>query len=439
MNIKIAGHTELTIELERMLKENVLSPWYPTVVDSENGGFLTTFTNDWKAEGPQDKILIHQCRHLYSLSNAFMFLGDKKYLEYAEHGFEFIKEQMWDEQKGGFYEKVAKTGEPVIPESDYVKSAYGNAFAIYGLAVYYKASKDEEALKLAQQAFSWLEKYSYDPQFGGYIDLLNRDGSWKERRFTDESCKFMTRALLKDHNSSIHLMEAFSELYKIWPDTLLKQRLQELLSLIVNTFTTEQGFMVLHFERDWTPVSMREATLVFRENNQALDHVSFGHDIETAYLILEAKYALKEAYDKKILEQVKKMVDHSINCGWDFEFGGLFYAGWYDDDFKHVAIIDKSKVWWTQAESLNSLLLVSRLFPSDKLYFEKYLEQWNQIRNYQVDYENGGWYEYGTDRHPERSKYHKSHEWKATYHVLRSLINSIKILRNEHELLAHLN
>ena len=84
-----------------------------------------------------------------------MYYKDKnEFLKIAEHGFKFLEDVMWDKKYGGFYDLVKRNGEVVKENGQIIKRAYGNSFALYGLAAYYKASGNEEALELAKQTFT---------------------------------------------------------------------------------------------------------------------------------------------------------------------------------------------------------------------------------------------------------------------------------------------
>lgn len=411
-------------EMRRVLN-NEFELWYPLSVDTVYGGFYSDINYKWELEGRQNKMIVTQARHVWSTANAAMFYHNDNVLRnVAGHGVEFLINKMWDREFGGFYDLVDRQGEPIKESGHIIKRAYGNAFAIYGLARYYWASGDTTALGLAQQAFHWLEKHSYDPQYGGYFQFMSRDGSpfMQGHRGTPP----------KDQNTMIHMLECYTELYKVWPDQQLRERLASLLEIIRDTITTTRGYMVLFLERDWTPVSYRDSSAVVRERNYEFDHVSFGHDVETAYLMLEASEALGVKNDTTTLRVAKQMVDHALRNGWDTERGGIYDGGYYYSGGTRLSIIRNTKEWWAQVEALNSFLMMSELFPNDELqYFETFCIQWNYCKKYLIDGEHGGWYWGGVDIVPDIKNLPKGTIWKATYHTSRALMNCIRRLKGE--------
>ena len=142
----------------------------------------------------------------------------------------------------------------------------------------------------------------------------------------------------KSMNSHIHLLEAMTALYRVWPDPMVQTRLRELFVLVRDKIAVEPGCLNLFFTPDWRPVP---------------DHDSFGHDVETAYLLLEAATALKQPDDAKTLAAAKYLVDHALVWGWDERLGGF-----YDKGAAFTPACGREKIWWTQAEGLNALLLM---------------------------------------------------------------------------------
>jgi len=227
-------------------------------------------------------------------------------------------------------------------------------------------------------------------------------------------------------------LEAFTELYSVWPDTLVRQRLQEMLLLIRDKITSARGNLTLFFTPDWTPVSFSDSSEAVILKHKYLDHVSFGHDVETAYLMLEASHALGLENDSITLMRGKKMVDHALRNGWDKTIGGFYDEGYYFKNRDTIAIIFDSKNWWAQAEGLNTLLLMADQFPGDEMhYYEKFKQLWNYVQTYLIDHVNGDWYEEGLDKEPQRKTALKGHIWKGTYHTFRALSNCINRLKED--------
>jgi mannobiose 2-epimerase len=419
--------TRLTLAttIEKSIKTELLNKWYPQVVDTVYGGYLTTFSYDFKPIGPQDKMIVTQARHLWSSSKASVdYPEEKKFPLCALHGFHFLKDVMWDKMYGGFYWLVDRRGNV----KDDQKTAYGNAFAIYSLSAYAMAFHDTAALSLAKRSFFWLEEHSHDPVNKGYFQNMKRDGTVIKRTNTMPST---AETGYKDQNSSIHLLEALAELYQAWPNPLVKERLLEMLVLIRDTITSGKGNLRLFFQPDWTPVSFRDSSEMVIMKHHGLDHVSFGHDIETAYLMLEASHVAGLTPDETTLKVAKQMVDHTLLNGWDKQAGGFYDEGYYFKNKTSITIIKDTKNWWAQAEGLNTLLIMADLFPNDeRLYYQKFEKLWEYINANLIDHQYGEWYQGGLDKEPEQKQGLKGHIWKASYHQYRALSNCVKRLRS---------
>jgi mannobiose 2-epimerase len=425
---------ELTIEFTDALRKGILERWYPLVVDKECGGYFTNVTYDWKLPPEQEKMIVTQARHVWTLSKlASFFEGAGAYEKMALHGFYSMRIHMWDGEYGGFYQIRNRVGgmSDVNGWRD-EKRAYGNAFGIYALAALHHQTGNGEVLDFAQEAFRWVEDHSFDPKGGGYFEFLTREG-----KAFDSSSEYKTIASdknelgFKDQNSSIHLLEAYTELYSVWKSPLLRTQLEQLLVLIRDTMVSKEGSLRLFFNPDWTPVSFRESPDDVRKANFGLDHVSFGHDYETAFLMLEASHALGLKNDTKTLSVAKKMLDHALRYGFDESVGGFYDGGYYFKGESECKIIKDTKNWWAQAEGLNALLLFSRIFSQEKKYHDYFLKQWTYVKTYIIDSKNGDWFEGGVDKEPHFATGPKSHIWKCTYHTGRALMNCIDLLSEE--------
>jgi len=419
-------------EMKKSMVDELLKPWYPAAIDTIDGGFLSTFTYDFKPQGNQDKMIVTQARHTWSNAKAAeLFPSDAWYSAGEESGLRFLRDKMWDKQYGGFYTYTDRQGNP--KQGAFApKEAYGNSFALYALAAYYQSTGDTSALNFAIKEFHWLEQHSHDPVYKGYYQHMERDGTPIKRTASVSST---AETGYKDQNTSIHLLESFSELYNVWPDSLLKVRLAEMLHLVRDVITDDKGDLRLFFQPDWTQVSYRDSSDVVILKHRNIDCISFGHNVETAYLMLEASHLLGIKHDTLTNRIAKKMIDDALKNGWDNKVGGFYDEGYYFKDKPGVTIIADTKNWWAQAEGLNTLLMMADKYPHDPhQYEEKFKQQWQYVQTYLIDHVHGDWYQGGLDKQPNYKPALKGQIWKGTYHVFRALINCTNRLNPYHTL-----
>lgn len=407
------------------LLQSTFKQWYPLSIDTVYGGFFSDINYKWKLEGDQNKMIVTQARHVWTNANASIFYGKKEpFFRTATHGYKFLRNVMYDKKYGGFYNLVNRRGKPIEDNGKIIKQIYGTAFAIYGLAGYYAAFKDKSALNLAIKTFRWMDTHSYDPKYGGYFQFLTREGKPFINGYENTPPK--------DQNSMIHIMECFTELYRVWPDPLLRKRLYSLFHLVRDTVVGDKGYMTLFFKRDWTPVSYRDSSERSRRRHFELDHISFGHDVETAYLLLDASKALGIKNDTTTLRIAKQLDDFALDNGWDNKKGGIYDGGYIFKGEKKVTIILKTKEWWSQIEALNSFFMMSVYYPNDNHnYYDKFLTQWHYIKEFCIDHKYGGWYWGGIDEAPKNQFAPKATIWKANYHTTRGLINCLRRLKDD--------
>ena len=417
---------KLTHELEAAWNQ-LLTVWYPRAIDTVHGGYLANFEYDWRLSPVQNKMIVTQARHLWTTSKAAEIFPDQPlYDQAARQGFVFLRDHFWDARHGGFYWQVSREGQPLLGNpSDRLMSTYGNSFGIYALAAYAHYRRDEESLAMAQQAFRWLDQHAHDTTYGGYFAALTEGGQPINRKYATKN-DMPPRAYYKDQNTSIHLLEAFTELYQVWPDALVRSRLQEMLTLVRDTMVSDAGYLRLYFQPDWTPVSYQDSSQTARQANYALDHVSFGHDIETAFLILEASERLYGEADDTTRQVAKKLVDHTLTYGFDPAQSGIYDQGYYLPGTDTVTIINDHKAWWSQAEGLNTLSMYAQFFPDNPRYQETFDKLWQYTQTYVIDSVHGGWYVNGVDTDPEARHAPKGQPWKGNYHNGRALMHLLE-------------
>lgn len=401
----------IALEMRRAL-DHEMSRWYPLAIDTMYGGFFSDIDENWKLDGEQHKMTVTQARHIWAAANAAAFYQkDNTLRTIAAHGVQFLRSTMWDGRYGGFYTLVDRRGVPIEEGGRLIKRADVNAYAIYALATYYRISGDTATLNLARKTFTWLEKHSYDPVHGGYFQYMSREGDAFEEDFNG--------APPKDVNSSMHLLEGFTELFRAWPDPVLRERLSSLLRLMREKMMSEKGYMISSFHRNWQPAP----------HPVSPGTISFGYDIETASLMMEAAEALGVKNDSTTTHAARKLVNHALENGWDHHRGGFYDGASYAPDATKPHIVRSTKEWWIQAEALNALLRMSELFPTDEHhYYENFCAQWKYCKTSVIDDERGGWYWGGTDAVPGHVHSPKASIWKANYHTSRALINCITIL-----------
>jgi mannobiose 2-epimerase len=279
------------------------------------------------------------------------------------------------------------------------------------LAAAYQATGDAQALDLAKKAFLWTDRHAHDSTYGGYYEWLARDGTPIQPNVPSGHVAMgpIGPVGYKSMNTHIHLLEAFTELYRVWPEPALRARLEEMLAIVRDKICVEPGAMNLYFTNAWQPIP---------------DHDSFGHDVETAYLMLETDELLHHQASEKTERMAKMLVDHALAYGWDASNGGFFQDG---------TTMGKSeselKEWWVQAEGLNALLMMHERYGSrDSIYFQRFVQQWDFMKNHTIDSEYHGLYNLtAADGAPITQD--KGSIWKGGYHDGRAFWNVSSRLR----------
>ena len=406
-------YKQLAAEMETTLQRDVLGVWFPLSVDKDYGGFYSNFTRDWKRTNSEGKFSVFQGRMVWVAAQVMMKRPElrEKYAPVVEHGFKYLSEVLWDKQQGGFYWGLSEKNQVADPYTD-GKHLYGISFGLYGATATYMATKNEGALKLAQQTFRWIDAHAHDAKNGGYFEWLTRDGRVVKGKQDSARAEEVPVAGFplgyKSMNTHIHLLESFTQLYEVWKDDSLRTRLQELLEIVREKICTEPGVMNLYFTNEWRAIP---------------DHDSYGHDVETAYLMIEAETVLSGKPSAKTERMAKLLVDHALAFGWDETYGGFYREG-----TTFGVAEDKRKEWWVQFEGLNALLLMDEKYgPQTDGYFKAFQKQWSFIKEHQVDKEFGGVFD-TVEQNGEVKDVTKSRIWKECYHETRALLNVIERL-----------
>ena len=403
----------LADEMEAVLRRDVLGVWFPRSVDQANGGFNSNFTREWKPAASAGKFSVFQGRMVWVASQIVMKRPELKpqFLPIIDHGVKYLSEVLWDKQYGGFFWGLDDKGN-ISPQYTEGKHLYGMSFGLYGATAAYQATNDRAALALAQKAFRWIDDHAHDAKNGGYFEWLTRDGRVVQANRENgriEAVPFAGFPIgYKSMNTHIHLLESFTQLYEVWKDELLRRRVIELLGIVRDKICVEPGVMNLYFTPDWRAIP---------------GHDSYGHDVETAYLMLEAEDVLGQ-HDPRTEKIARRLVDNALAYGWDETYGGFYREG---TTFGKAE--DLRKEWWVQFEGLNALLLMHEKYGKEtSVYLNAFQKQWQFIKEKQIDHQFGGVYD--TVEHDGTVKdYTKARIWKEAYHDTRALLNVTARLR----------
>ncbi|UMB53341.1 AGE family epimerase/isomerase [Lutibacter sp. A64] len=373
--------------------QNILNYWSANTIDEINGGFVGERDHYNNLVPNASKGIILNSRILWSFSAASNHLKTTKYTSICKRAFNYLKAHFNDENSGGVYWELDAKGKPINTR----KQVYAQAFMIYALSEYYLFSKSKEALNWAVELYNLIEKYAKDTDFGGYIEAFNKDWSpIADMRLSDKD-----KNEAKTMNTHLHVLEAYTNLYKVYENEDLKQNLTDLINLFLTKFLNANNNLNLFFDEQW---------------NLKSSVVSFGHDIETAWLLIEAAKVIK---DKKIISETERVAvliaDVFIAKGVDVD-GGVMNE--YEPE---TGTLDGDKHWWPQAEALVGLRYAYNITKN-----ERYLEVASKILNFIqtkiIDKTNGEWFWRVNKNGELYTSEYKIGMWKAPYHTSRACI-----------------
>lgn len=392
---------ELTRRAEQELRGNILPFWLKHTRDLARGGFHGLIDAQMKVSKDAPRGALLTSRILWTFSQAYRVYHDPEYLAMARWAYRDLMDKFWDKEFGGLYWTITADGQP----RDAHKQIYGQVFGVYALAEFYRATGETPALDQAITLYRLVEQHAHDRTFGGYLDAF--DQKW--RPLSDQQ-NVLGKAP-KSQNSHIHIMEAYTNLLRVWPDEELRRNQRDLISVTLKHLVDPRTYHLILFTRqDWTPVS---------------DEISYGHDIELSWLVVEAAAALG---DPAVIAQVKPvalaMAQATLAEGVDPD-GGVINEG------NPHGYTNTNKDWWPQAEAAVGFLNAYQL-SRDPRYFTAAQRSWDFIEARFVDRNYGDWIE-SVNRAGQPLPRPKVTLWKCPYHSSRACF---ELIERGHELLA---
>jgi mannobiose 2-epimerase len=377
-------------QLERELRGNILPFWMTHAVDKVNGGFYGAVSNDLQVDNRVPRSAVLCARILWTYATAFRVFGAEEYLSMARWAYDYLTRVFWDRDHGGLYWQVDHTGELVSDR----KHHYAQAFAIYGLSEYYRATQDPHSLALAQELFHLLETHAFEPVHRGYIEGSSREwGALEDMRLGDDdlNCR-------KSMNTLLHILEAYTNLLRVWDDARLKAQHEALIEIFLRHVIDHQGgHFKLFFDDWWRSLS---------------ENVSYGHDIEGSWLLWEAAELQGDpALLARVRESALDMATAVYREGLDDD-GSLFYESGPQG-------LNANKDWWVQAEAVVGFYNAYQL--SGQVHFARAAYGcWTYIQTHVVDRQHGGWFKrLRRDGTPDHSS-PKVDPWNCPYHNSRA-------------------
>lgn len=392
--------TDLAPKLRQHLFGHIMPFWCGPAVDHEQGGWMAWLSNELMPDRTKPKGLIVNARILWAFSAVYQVKPEPPFRQMADRASDYLITRFWDAKHGGAFWQLDDAGK-VLDDS---KKIYGQAFYIYALTEFHRAFKSEGALHRALTLFELIERHAHDGEFGGYIEVCRRD--WSEAgpgaRLSDKDMNEK-----KSMNNHLHVLEAYTNLFRETQNPLVEQRLHELIQIFLDRILdTRTGHLHHFFNEEWQVRS---------------DTYTFGHDIEASWLLCEAAEVLDDpTLLARVREVALQMADKVLAEGVRPD-GGLCYEG------KAGKIIDGGRECWPQAEAIVGFLNAFQLSGAPK-YVVAAERVWDYVQAHLIDREHGEWFwRIKEDGGPD-AKLPKVSEWKGPYHVSRACLETMRRL-----------
>ena len=356
---------QLKKEVSDDLTKNILPYWSTRMVDNLNGGFYGRIDGNNKVYPEAEKGGILNARILWTYSSAYRVTGDTSYRRLAIRAKDYIFAHFIDKVYGGAYLSLKADGTP----SNTRKQVYTNAFFIYALSEYSRATGDNQALNEAMKIFNLFEKYAADRESGGYFEVFSREWERIRERMIGESSDKDEKTM----NTSLHVMEAYANLYRVSGDKAVGDGLRKMVEIFLDRIIDKKSSHLICFlDRNWNGTSTVD---------------SYGHDIESSWLLYEAALLLN---DNELTGRVKTASVRITNAAAEgYQPDGSMLTE-KDNATGHIRT---QRSWWEQAETVVGYLNAFEL-TGDESCLERSLKSWEYIKKYFIDKKGGSWFSY---------------------------------------------
>jgi mannobiose 2-epimerase len=384
-------------EMKQCLENNILRYWIDKVTDKEHGGYYGRVDGHDHVHPEAEKGAILNGRILWAFSAAYRMMKNKEYLDAATRAKDYILDHFIDKEYGGVYWSLDCEGKPL----DTKKQTYAIGFVIYGLSEYARATGDKQALDAAIKLYHDIEAHAYDAVNGGYVEALTRE--WNpiaDMRLSDKD-----ENGAKTMNTHLHVIEPYTNLYRVWPSKELHESIHRLLDIFTDKlYNKETHHLDLFFDNAWHG----------RRNIE-----SYGHDIEATWLLWETALVLGEDDVKAklgpIVVDLAKAADEGLQPD-----GSMIYEHWKD-----TGKTDRQRQWWVLCENVIGHVNLYQYF-NDASALKVAKDCWTFIDRHLVDHVNGEWHWAVDDNGKINLDDDKAGFWKCPYHNSRMCLEIIE-------------
>ena len=385
-------------EIERHLKEDMI-PFWEKLMDTKYGGYYGYMDHQLEIDRKYEKGCILNSRILWFFSSAYKLLGEENLKENADHAYRFLKEHCKDKTYGGIYWSLTYDGK----EKDSSKHTYNQAFAIYALSAYYDAAGEGEALDLAFLLFNLIEEKCRDE--GGYLEAFDRKFHPMDNEKLSENGVMAQRTM----NTLLHLLEAYTELYRVSRHEEVAVQIRYMLDLFEQkVYNREKGRQEVFFDGEW---------------NSLIDLYSYGHDIETSWLV---DRALEVLGDERYTERIRPITKEITKNIYERAFWGNSLPNESEN-----GVDDTTRVWWVQAEAVVGFVNGYEKSPEKTIYLKAAEKIWEYICQNIIDKRSGSEWFWAVDENGVPLDKPIVEPWKCPYHNGRMCMEIIRRLSND--------
>jgi mannobiose 2-epimerase len=386
-------------EMQDVLENNILKYWIEHVTDNVQGGYYGRIDGHDQVYPDAEKGAILNARILWAFSAAYRVLQKKEYLLAAERAKKYIIDHFYDKEYGGVYWSLDAKGQPL----DTKKQIYAIGFTIYGMSEYARATGDKEALDMAIRLYHDIEDHAFDKENNGYVEALTRD--WQpiaDMRLSDKD-ENGSRTM----NTHLHIIEPYTNLYRVWKDDGLKASICNLLDIFTDKLLNPQTHHLdLFFDDQWNG----------KRNIQ-----SFGHDIEASWLLHETALVLGDEQILKKIENIIPQIAKAADEGLQPD-GSMIYERWTDSDR-----MDTQRQWWVMCENVIGHVDLYQYF-GDEAALEVAQHCWDFIKDNLIDWQRGEWHWSVDEKGAVNYDDDKAGFWKCPYHNSRMCLEIMERL-----------